>query len=271
MVDDLVAIYRTSIRRACEVCSYSHATYHYQPRRPDQAPLRKRIREIAETRIRYGYRRIHVLLRREGWAVNAKRVLRLYRLEGLQLQRKTPRRKVMAKPREIRVEVLAPQECWAMDFMSDQLFSGHKLRILTIVDIFSKIAPAIGVRQNYRATDVIQTLEEAAKVYGYPKRIRVDNGPEFVSKELDLWAYVHGVVLDFSRPGKPTDNAFIEAFNSRVRQECLNAFWFLSLADARCKIEAWRVEYNTVRPHSALGFLPPAEYAKSLALACQGQ
>jgi putative transposase len=271
VVSDLVTIFRTSIRRACGVCKFSRGTYHYKHRRPDQAPLRKRIREIAETRIRYGYKRIHVLLRREGWAVNLKRIHRLYRLEGLQLRNKTPKRKVTAKLREDRKPLTYPNECWAMDFMADQLFNGQKLRLLTIVDVVSKLSPAIGVDHTYRGADVVHTLDNAAKTHGYPKSIRVDNGPEFVSKDLDLWAYMHGVVLDFSRPGKPTDNAFIEAFNSRIRQECLNAYWFLSLADARCKIEAWRVEYNTVRPHSALGHRPPAEYVSSLGLAGQSQ
>lgn len=270
VVNDLTITFRISIRRACGVCKFSRGTYHYKHRRPDQAPLRKRIREIAETRVRYGCKRIHVVLRREGWVVNHKRVHRLYRLEGLQLRNKTPKRKVTAKLREDRTPATLPNECWAMDFMADQLFNGQKIRVLTIVDVVSKLSPAIGVDHSYRGCDVVQTLDLAAKEHGYPKCIRVDNGPEFISKDLDLWAYMHGVTLDFSRPGKPTDNAFGEAFNSRVRQECLNAFWFLSLADARCKIEAWRVDYNTVRLHSALGHRPPAEYVASLALACQG-
>ena len=271
MVSALAATFRTSIRRACGVCKFSRGTYHYKHRRPDQAPLRKRIREIAETRVRYGCKRIHIVLRREGWLVNHKRVYRLYRLDGLQLRNKTPKRKVTAKLREDRKPATSPNECWAMDFMADQLFNGQKIRVLTIVDIVSKVSPAIGVNHAYRGCDVVQTLDLAAKEHGYPKCIRVDNGPEFVSKDLDLWAYMHGVTLDFSRPGKPTDNAFGEAFNSRVRQECLNAFWFLSLADARCKIEAWRVDYNTVRLHSALGHRPPAEYVASLASAGQSQ
>ena len=158
----------------------------------------------------------------------------------------------------------APNECWAMDFMVDQLFDGRNLRILTIVDICTRLCPAIGVAHAYKGHDVVATLEAAAREHGRPKRIRVDNGPEFVSRDLDLWAWQHGIMLDYSRPGKPTDNAFAEGFNSRVRQECLNAFWFLSLDDARCKIEAWR-------PHSAIGHVPPAERAQSLAAACCSQ
>jgi len=136
-------------------------------------------------------------------------------------------------------------------------------RLLTIVDNFSRVSPAIAVGRNFKSTEVVQVLEQAKAVYGVPERIRVDNGPEFVAKELDLWAYANGVVLDFSRPGKPTDNAFIEAFNARVRAECLNQHWFLDLQDARDKVEAWRVEYNQVRPHSSIGNRTPAEVFRS--------
>lgn len=135
-----------------------------------------------------------------------------------------------------------------MDFMSEQLFDGR--RILTIVDAFSRLSPAICVRQSYRGSDVVETLEQVTRLYGKPQTIRVDSGPEFISKALDLWAYPNGVTLDFSRPDKPTDNAFIESFNGSFRAECLNASWFLSLEDARSVCEAWRIEYNEVRPHS---------------------
>ena len=272
--------YEVSIRRACAVLCASRSSYHYRSGRSGQAVLRKRIREIAETRVRYGYRRIHVLLRREGWRINHKRTYRLYCEEGLQMRNKTPKRRVSAKLRDDRRPATAANECWAMDFMADQLFSGRRIRVLTIVDIFSKVSPAIGVGATYKGHDVVATLELAVQNHGCPKRIRVDNGPEFISRDLDLWAYSNGVVLDFSRPharqamlaspkgGKPTDNAYIEAFNSRFRQECLNASWFLSLEDARSKIETWRVEYNNVRPHTAIGHLTPAEFAASSGQAC---
>ncbi len=269
-MDFLRTAYQVSIRRACTVLKANRGNYHYQSVKSEQAVLRAEIKEIASTRVRYGYRRIHTLLRREGWQINHKRVYRLYCEEGLQLRNKTPKRKVSAKLREDRSAPKAINDIWAMDFMADQLFNGQRLRILTIVDAFGKLCPAIGVGYRYRATDVVDTLDQAVKEYGCPKTIRVDNGPEFISKELDLWAYAHGVELDFSRPGKPTDNAFIEAFNSRFRQECLNAAWFLSLNDAKSRIEAWRTEYNTSRPHSAIGNIPPAEFARLSALACQG-
>lgn len=262
LVDFLHTAYQVSIRRACCVLKANRGNYHYKSRKPEQAILKAEIKEIASTRVRYGYRRIHTLLRRDGWEVNHKRVYRLYCEEGLQLRNKTPKRKVSAKLREDRSDPLAINDIWAMDFVSDQLFNGQRLRCLTIIDVFGKLCPAIGVGFHYRATDVIETLDQAVNQYGFPKTIRVDNGPEFISKELDLWAYSHGVILDFSRPGKPTDNAFIESFNSRFRQECLNTSWFLSLNDAKSKIESWRMEYNTFRPHSAIGNIPPAEFVK---------
>ena len=163
-----------------------------------------------------------------------------------------------------------------MDFLSDQLFDGRKIRVLSIVDNFTRVSPAIDVRLSYRGADVVATLERIASAYGRPKRIRVDNGPEFISKELDLWAWLHGVALDFSRPGKPTDNACTMpstlrmplSFNSRFREECLNAYWFLSLDDARLKCEAWRRDYNEVRPHSAIGNQTPIARAFASAQTC---
>jgi putative transposase len=229
------------------------SSYHYRGRRADQAALKKRIKEIAETRVRYGYRRVHVLLKREGWPVNGKRIYRLYKEQGLQLRNKAPKRRVKAKLREGRCEALKSNEVWAMDFVHDQLATGPKLRILTVVDTFSRFSPAVVPRFNFRATDVIDVLESVCREGGYPAVIRVDQGSEFVSRDLDLWAYTNGVTLDFSRPGKPTDNAFIESFNGKLRAECLNAHWFLSLDDAVRKCEDWRVDYNEVRPHSAIG------------------
>ena len=182
--------------------------------------------------------------------MNVKRIYRLYTEEGLQLRHKTPKRRVAAKLRGDRSPPAAPNQVWAMDFLSDQLFNGRRIRILTIVDAFSRLSPAIDVRPHYRGTDVVETLERVTGIHGTPQTIRLDNGPEFISKALDLWAWLNGVTLDFSRPGKPTDNAFIESFNGSFRAECLNASWFLSLADARSKCEAWRTEYNQFRPHS---------------------
>jgi putative transposase len=237
--------------------------YHDRGKRCSQAALIGRIKEIAATRVRYGYRRIHVLLRREGWAVNAQRIYRLYRDLGLQLRNKVPKRRVKAKLRDDRRPAQRANETWAMDFVHDQLATGRKIRVLTIVDTFTRYAPAIEPRFGYRAGDVIEVLERVGREHGFPQSIRVDQGSEFVSRELDLWAYPRGVTLDFSRPGKPTDNAFIESLNGKFRAECLNAHWFMSLDDARAKCEAWRRDYNEVRPHSGIGNKPPASLVKS--------
>lgn len=233
------------------------ATYHYKSRRSGQAELELRIKEICQTRVRYGYRRVHVLLRRDGWSVNVKRVYRVYRELGLQLRNKTPKRRVKAKLREGRRDATQPNETWAMDFVHDQLAMGRKIRILTVVDTFTRFAPVIDPRFSYRAENVVEVLERVCSKAGYPSTIRVDQGTEFVSRDLDLWAYAKGVTLDFSRPGKPTDNAFIEAFNGRLRAECLNAHWFMSLEDAREKLGDWRKYYNEQRPHGGIGQKTP--------------
>ena len=196
---------------------------------------------------------MYYILRRDGWSVNMKKVYRLYRELGLQLRNKTPKRRVKAKLREDRAPAIRPNDVWAMDFVHDQLATGRKLRILTVVD----------TRFSYRGADVVAALDRACREIGYPKTIRVDNGSEFISRDMDLWAYQRGVILDFSRPGKPTDNAFIEAFNSKLHSECLNAHWFLSLQDACEKLEAWRRHYNEERPHSAIGNIPPIMLANS--------
>lgn len=252
-----------SIRRACRVLPFDTSSYHYQSRRTDPAFLKKRIKEICETHVRYGYRRVYYILRRDGWSVNMKKVYRLYRELGLQLRNKTPKRRVKAKLREDRAPAIRPNDVWAMDFVHDQLATGRKLRILTVVDTYSRLSPVVDPRFSYRGEDVVATLDRACRKIGYPKTIRVDNGSEFISRDMDLWAYQRGVILDFSRPGKPTDNAFIEAFNSKLRSECLNAHWFLSLEDACEKLEAWRRHYNEERPHSAIGNIPPMMLANS--------
>jgi len=259
--------YGVSERRACAVVTLRRSSYRYQSMADEQAALRMRIRDLAAVRVSYGYRRLHVLLRREGWQVNHKRVYRLYRAEGLTLRRKTPRRRVAHQRREVRPTVATPNERWSMDFMSDELFDGRRIRLLTLVDHFTRESPAIAVDGSIGGHRVVSVLARLALQGRVPKTIAVDNGPEFISKVLDQWAYMNGVELDFSRPGKPTDNAMIESFNARVRQECLNENWFLSLEDAQEKVEAWRRHYNSERPHSALGQLAPEEFALATKLA----
>jgi putative transposase len=225
-----------------------------------QAGLDQRIKEICQTRVRYGYRCVHVLLRREGWGINQKKTRRVYRELGLQLRNKTPKRRVKAKLREDRRNATRPDETWAMDFVHDQLATGRKLRVLTIVDTFSRFSPALEPRFSFRGGDVVEVLERVGREIGLPAAIRVDQGTEFVSRDLDLWAYQRGVTLDFSRPGKQTDNAFIEAFNGRFRAECLNAHWFLTLADAKEKMEE--------RVSTTMKSAPTGRSAKSRRLRC---
>ena len=254
-----------SERRGCVALRFDRSSHRYQSIRGDQAVLRKRIRDLAAARVRYGYFRIYILLRREGWRINHKRVYRLYCEEGLSMRLRRPRRHVMAAHRQSRAAAGAINECWSMDFVSDALFDGRRIRALTVVDNFTRESLAIEVGQGITGEQVVAVMNRITAVRGAPKSIRVDNGPEFVSRALDQWAYLHRVTLDFSRPGKPTDNALVESFNGRLRDECLNTNWFLSLDHAKRKIEAWREHYNESRPHTALGYVPPREFAQQAA------
>ncbi|MFL9151012.1 IS3 family transposase [Escherichia coli] len=256
--------YRISVRRGCGLLMQSRTVYHWQSRRDGRA-ITLRIREIAETRIRYGCPRIHVLLRREGWLINYKKTHRIYCLEGLNLRRKRPSRHISAAHRQQRPSLTYIDQCWSMDFVSDSLFNGRRFRALTVVDNFSRECLAIHAGKSLKGEDVVRVME-ALRVLDnrLPVRIQTDNGSEFISKSLDKWAYEHGVTMDFSRPGKPTDNPFIESFNGSLRDECLNIHWFLSLEDAQDKLEKWRREYNHERTHSSLNDMTPAEFIRSL-------
>ena len=223
--------------------------------------------EIAQVRIRYGYWRIFTLLRREGWPDNHKRVYRIYKEEGLNLRSKRPRRSRAAAHRLERVEFSKIHQCWSTDFIADQLFDGRKFRSLTVVDNCSRKCLAIRAGQSLKGSDVVEVMERIkAENQAVPDRIQVDNGGEFISKALDKWAYDNQVTLDFSRPGKPTDNPYIESFHGSFRDECLNVHWFLSLEDAQEKIEDWRQDYNSFRPHSSLGGLTPEEAIEQMNL-----
>jgi len=261
--------FRVSERRACRVAGVPRSTCRYRSVARDQAALRGRLRELAAARARYGYRRLHVLLQREGWPVNHKRIHRLYREEGLSI-RVRPKRKRVSGLRAMPSRAERPQERWSMDFLADSLSDGRRFRVLTIVDNVSRVSPAIEAGTSLTGERVVAVLERLRETIGAPQRIAIDNGPEFISKALDAWAYQHGVRLEFSRPGKPTDNAFAESFNGRFRDECLNQHWFASLEEARQIIEAWRVEYNTERPHRALGHQTPAAAAAAWANAPEG-
>lgn len=260
LVRKLIDEYRVSIKKASALCLLARSLYYYKPHGRDDRAVRQRIKEIAATRVRYGMNRIYVLLRREGWRDNHKRVRRIYREEGLNLRSKRPRRNKAAQHRMETIRLTAPDQCWSMDFVMDALFDGRRFRALTLVDNFSRECLEIEVGTSLKGEDVVRVMERMRLIRGaVPQRIKVDNGSEFISKALDLWAYENGVVLDFSRPGKPTDNAFIESFNGSFRDECLNVNWFLSLDDAKEKINSFKEEYNHFRPHSALENLTPIE------------
>ena len=259
---DLETAYQVSERRACGVLCLARSMQRYQSVARDRAGLRMRLRDLSAVRVRYGYRRLHMLLRREGCQVNHKLVYRLDRESGLGIRRRTPRRRKSVQVREERVSAARPYESWSMDFMADPLFSDTRFRLLTLVENFTRASLAIRVGQRRTGDHVVGVLEPLAKHRGRPQPIRVDNGPEFVSKSRDWWASWNEVKLDFSRPGKPTDNALIGSFNGKFRTECLDQHWFLSLADAQEKFEAWRHEYNEHRPHSALDQQTPRQFAQ---------
>lgn len=218
-----------------------------------------RLKELAAARPRYGYRRLYELLRRDGWKVNHKRVHRLYVLNGLQvrIKRKTKRASMLRVPPP---QAGGINERWGMDFVSDALENGKRFRVLTIIDQYSRECPILTADYSLTARDVIECLDRLAHTRGLPKIITVDNGSEFASRAMDAWAYRNGVKLDFIRPGKPVENAFIESFNGRLRDECLNTHVFADIDDARQKLKSWLSDYNTHRPHSAIGNLSPIEF-----------
>jgi putative transposase len=249
--------------RSCRLAGLSRAAWYKRSVAKDQSALRMRIRDIAHQRPRFGYLRIHVMLRREGWPVNKKRVRRLYRLEGLQLRMRVRRRKHMCLHRGVPPQAQRTHERWSMDFVHDQLFDGRPFRMLTVLDQFSRQSPLIEPRFSFSGRDVANALDRIVDRTGTPASITIDHGTEFTSKALEEWAYRRGVKLDFTHPGKPTENGHIESFNGRLRDECLNVNQFMSIDHAREQIERWRLDYNAHRPHSSLGNLTPSEFARS--------
>jgi putative transposase len=250
-----------SERRACGLMGLSRTVLHYA-RCIDAVneQLRLRIQQLAAERRRFGYRRIQVLLRREGQCVNVKRVHRLYSLDGLQVRRRRKRRGVAIERRPLLVPD-GPSRVWSIDFVMDSLEHGRRIKCLTIVDDFTKEAIDIVVDHGISGQYVARVLDRAGQFRALPRVIRTDQGPEFTGKALDQWAYERGVALRLIQAGKPTQNAYVESFNGKFRDECLNEHWFRSLAEARAAIAAWRIDYNQRRPHSALQYQTPAEFA----------
>ena len=248
-----------SIRKACLLVGLSRASYDYKPVADRDDKLRERIRELAHQRRRFGCPRIHILLRRERLVINHKRTERIYREEGLSL-RKRRRKKTAARTRVILPVPERTNERWSMDFVTDSMVTGRRFRALVIVDDYSRECPAIEVDTSLGGFRVVSVLERLRETRGLPEVITIDNGPEFAGRALDEWAYSRGVKLNFIRPGKPIENAFAESFIGRLRDECLNENWFMSLKHARDIIENWRIDYNEDRPHGSLGGLSPNEF-----------
>jgi len=256
-----------SERHACGLIGMHRGSWRYRPSKPHDEELRARLRELAEERMRFGYRRLWAMLRRERnadgtrrWVVNHKRVHRIYREEGLAMRRKQAKR-LRAIARTPQERPTRANQMWTMDYTKDRLASGRNFRTLNLMDGCTREALWIEVDTSLPGARVVRVLDGLKQTRGVPEVIQVDNGPEFISQAVDQWAFANGVRLHFIEPGKPVQNAFIESFNGKFRDECLNQNWFVSLNEARQIIEAWRVDYNTARPHSSLGYRTPEEFA----------
>lgn len=264
MVTSVCIQHAVSRQRVCGLMQLSRSSYYYHARPADDEPLRHALREQAAQRRRFGYRRLGVVLRREGWTDNHKRVFRIYQEEGLQVKRRI--KKHTAKWRgEKPVAAQRPNQRWSVDFMSDQLADGRRFRLLNVVDDFTRECLAVEVDTSLTGARVTRVLEQLCALRGRPERLVSDNGPEFTSQAVDSWAYQRGVQWQFIEPGKPVQNAYVESFNGKVRDECLNEHWFERLDQARAQIEEWRCDYNECRPHSSLGNQTPREFALAAA------
>ena len=251
-----------SERQACKLMSVDRSTYRYQPRPDHNAELRSQLIALARQKPRYGYRRLAALLERDGSKASPQRVYRIYSEEHLAVRRLKRKRLVRPAPQEALLS-RADQE-WAIDFVADGLATGRGLRMLTVVDSFTRECPAIEVDTGLSSRRVTRVLDWIIAQRGKPEVIRCDNGPEFTSRHFLVWCEEQQIALLHIQPGKPMQNGHVESFNGRFRDECLNHNWFTTLADAKEKIERWRMEYNAERPHSSLGYRTPEEFARTL-------
>jgi putative transposase len=253
--------YAFSQRRACGLVSLAASSYRYRSRRSDE-PLRTRLVELARCKPRFGYRRLHVLLLRAGEAVNHKRVHRVYREAGLGLRRKK-RKHCERVGQPLRVRTAANQE-WALDFAHDAVASGRTIRVLSVVDAYTRECLALEVDTSFASRRVTRVLEAIIAERGAPQAIRCDNGPELTSRHFLAWCLERQIELVHIQPGRPMQNGQVESFHGKLRDECLRVSWFGNLFEARKKIVAWRDEYNRERPHSSLGYRTPAEFAREV-------
>lgn len=264
VISHLVAHGFCSERKACRLVGVSRSGIRYQSQRPAlDAPLKERLLVLATQYPRYGYLMLHGLLRNEGRVVNRKRTWRLYTRAGLQVR--TRRRRKLNRPRVPMLLPLRPNERWSMDFVHDQLASGRRFRVLNVVDDYTRECIGQLVETSISGERVARYLSHLMERGGKPRSIVCDNGTEFTSKAMFFWCQRHQVRLDFIQPGKPTQNAFVESFNGKFRDNCLNLHWFRTMDEARERIEDWRKDYNEVRPHSSLGFQPPSVFARNAA------
>jgi len=252
--------FRYSERQACKLLDLDRSSYRYESRPDRNAELRQQLITLARQKPRYGYRRLWAVLARRGHKVNVKRVYRLYRQEHLAVRRL--KRKRLERMAPVNAMPTAPNQEWALDFVSDGIANGRGIRILTVVDGFTRECPAIEVGVSLGSRRVTRVLERVIAERGTPQSLRCDNGPEFTSRHFIGWCEERGIALVHIQPGKPMQNGYVESFNGRFRDECLNANWFLNIADAKQKIEGWRMEYNGERPHSSLAYRTPNEFAE---------
>lgn len=259
--------YAASERRVCGLLVVAVSSYRYQTRRCD-AGLRERLVELARSKPRYGYRRLQVLLRREGERVNHKRLYRVYREAGLAMRRKQ-RKHCVRQGQPLGARTAANQE-WALDFVHDAVACGRAIRVLSVVDAFTRECLALEVDTSFASPRVTRVLEGIVAERGAPQAIRCDNGPELTSRHFLAWCVERRIELRHIQPGKPIQNAQVESFHGRMREECLRVSWFENLFDARSKIAAWRTEYNEQRPHSSLGYRTPKEFATWMGAASDG-
>lgn len=253
-----MAKFELSERRACELLGMDRSSMRYAARPERQPEVRKALEDLAQAHPRYGYRRLTVLLKRSGHGVNHKRVQRWTAELNLKIRR--CKRKRLQRHAPVEPMVTRPDQEWAMEFVSDAAANGQTLRALTLVDVYTRECLAIEVATSIGSRPVARVLERVIGDGARPQRLRVDNGPEFISKYLLKWSQQKGVTIEHIQPGKPVQNAHIESFNGKFRDECLNLNWFRHLGDARHKIEAWRIDYNLRRPHSSLAYRTPAEF-----------
>jgi len=257
----MITSFGLSARRSCGLIGLSRNTLRYEAKPDKDEAIRRRLKELAEQRRRSGCQMFHAIAKREGLVVNRKRTERIYKEEGLSLTIRRRKKRASCT----RVEIPRAEKrnkLWGLDFLHDSMGNGRKLRILPIIDTHTKECHRIEIDTSIGGKRVTSVLSEVASVHGLPENIVVDNGPEFISNAMDEWAYSREVKLHFIRPGKPVDNAFMESFNARLREECLNLNWFRSIEHARRIIEEWRIDYNETRPHSSLGFLTPKEFTQ---------